>query len=169
VPRERISTRAKSTGPAGERRRAVSDLRGHVGFWMRFVSNYVLQSFTQKLRKKKVTVAEWVVLRQAYDYESIAPSELAEQIGLTRGAVSRLVDRLAAKKLMTRENGKLDRRYKKVALSAAGRRLVPHLTMLADQNDVEFFDMLSAKEREALMETFKRIVVARGLRHYPTD
>ena len=49
-----------------------------------------------------MTVAEWVLMRQLLDEEALAPSRLAERMGMTRGAVSKLADRLIAKSLLTR-------------------------------------------------------------------
>ena len=60
------------------------------------MSNHVSHAFAIKLAGVGVTVAEWVVLRELYDAES-APSALAEQLGMTRGAISKLADRLIDK------------------------------------------------------------------------
>ena len=80
--------------------RAVSDLKEHVGFWLRFVSNHVSHAFARKLLDSGVTVAEWVVLREMYGEEEMSSSDLAERIGMTRGAISKLVDRLVGKALV---------------------------------------------------------------------
>ena len=149
--------------------RGVSELKGHVGFWLRFVSNHVSQAFARKLVASGVTVAEWVILREMFGAGSIAPSMLAETTGLTRGAVSKLVDRLLHKKLLTREGRDDDRRYQSIALTDAGRKLVPKLAALADENDAEFFSALSARERQALMETLKKLVEANALTKLPTE
>ena len=88
---------------------------------------------------------------------------------MTRGAASKLVDRLVNKKLVTREDRTDDRRFQDIALTPAGRRLVPALAALADRNDEEFFHPLSAKEREALMTTLKKLVQVHGLHKLPTE
>ena len=49
----------------------------------------------------EVTVAEWVVLRELYNSGS-APSALADRLGMTRGAISKLADRLIAKEMIVR-------------------------------------------------------------------
>jgi DNA-binding MarR family transcriptional regulator len=147
----------------------LSDLKKHVGFWMRFVSNHVSQAFARKLLDSGVTVAEWVVLREMYDQETIAPSVLAAHTGMTRGGATKLVDRLVAKELATRQESSDDRRFQEIALTTAGRRLVPQLAALADQNDQEFFQPLSAREREALVATLKKLVHANGLHQLPTE
>jgi hypothetical protein len=46
---------------------------------------------------------------------------------------------------------------------------VPSLAALADQNDEEFFHPLSAKERQTLIATLKRLAQAHGLHKLPTE
>jgi DNA-binding MarR family transcriptional regulator len=123
----------------------------------------------RRLLDSGVTAAEWVVLREMYDEEEMAPSVLAEKIGMTRGAASKLIDRLLAKRLVTRRDRTDDRRYQDIALTAEGRRLVPKLAVIADENDEEFFSGLSAAERKALVATLKKLVRAHGLQRVPTE
>ena len=151
-------------------RRPVSSLEDHLGYWMRFVSNHVSHAFALKLEARGVTVAEWVVLRRLFDEaDGVNPSRLAEQAGLSRGAVSKLVDRLAAKGLVDVSEGPDDRRFQTLRLTAAGRRRVPALAALADQNDAEFFGHLDAARRDALAAALKDVVARRGLRAVPVD
>ena len=75
----------------------VSELTAHLGFWLRAVSNHVSRAFAEKLGAKGVTVAEWVMLRALYGKEPTPPSRLAQAMGMTRGAITRLADRLIAK------------------------------------------------------------------------
>lgn len=147
----------------------VSGLEDHTGFWLRVVSNQVSQAFARKLEDSGATAAEWVVLRQIYSGEQMAPSAVAEMTGMTRGAASKLIDRLVTKKLVTREDRTDDRRYQKIALTAAGKKLVPRLAALADANDEEFFSALTAKEQAALVTTLKKLAAAHGLRKIPVE
>jgi len=148
---------------------APSELKKHVGFWLRFVSNHVSHAFARKLLKSGVTVAEWVILREMFEEEETSPGVLAERIGMTRGGVSKLVDRLVGKKLITRTERADDRRFQSVALTPSGRRMIPELAALADLNDEEFFQPLTARERAALVATMKRLVQAHGLQKLPTE
>ncbi len=147
----------------------VSDLKAHIGFWMRFVSNHVSQAFARKLLKSGVTVAEWVVLREMYGREEMAPSKVAGVTGMTRGAASKLIDRLVAKNLVHREERTDDRRYQDIRLTAAGARAVPALAALADRNDHEFFAALSATERQTLLAILKKLVQTYDLHKLPTE
>jgi DNA-binding MarR family transcriptional regulator len=142
-------------------------LYSHVGFWLRFVSNHVSHAFKLKVEAHGVTVAEWVVLRTLFDAGQLNPSDIADQIGMTRGAISKLVDRVVAKKLVKCTVEKGDRRYQSLVLTPAGRKLVPTLAALADRNDAEFFNHLSEKQRHDLIELLKEIVHRRQLKEVP--
>jgi DNA-binding MarR family transcriptional regulator len=147
----------------------VSGLEAHIGYWLRFVSNSVSQAFARRLVASGVTVAEWVMLREMFDVVELAPSELAERTGLTRGAVSKLVERLVEKKLVRRDAADDDGRSQRVALTGAGRRVVPKLAALADENDEEFFAALGKTESEVLRALMKKLVRANGLHTKPTE
>ena len=148
---------------------SVSELKSHTGFWLRFVSNHVSHAFARKLLDSGVTAAEWVVLRTIYDTDETAPSTLAEQTGLTRGAISKLIERLVVKRLVSRKEGNDDRRYQRIALTTVGRRLVPKLAAIADSNDQEFFNPLTAREQQTLVATLKKLVQAHDLHKLPTE
>lgn len=147
--------------------RAVSPLEGHLGYWLRFVSNQVSQAFAEKLAGRGVTVAEWVVMRALYDADALPPSALAERMGSTRGHLSRLGERLLAKALVSRTPDARDGRSHALALTPAGRALVPELAALADRNDAEFFGHLGADERAAIEGAMREIVRRHGLRSVP--
>lgn len=147
----------------------ISPLEAHLGYWLRYVSNHVSHAFARKLEARGVTVAEWVVLRELYDEEALAPSVVAERIGMTRGAVSKLADRLVAKALVARAAQGRDRRYQALSLTGPARALVPGLAALADSNDEEFFGHLAPAERAALAEAMKDIVRRLGLGSVPVD
>jgi DNA-binding MarR family transcriptional regulator len=148
---------------------AVSPLEAHLGYWLRFVSNQVSHAFSLKLAARGVSAAEWVVLRQLYECETMAPSTLAERIGMTRGAVSKLVDRLEVKALVTRTISDEDRRFQGLAITAKGRGLVPKLAALADENDAAFFGHLNAADQESIKSVMREVVRRHGLTSVPVD
>src|SRR5690242_15425598 len=107
-----------------------SELQAHLGYWLRAVSNAVSQGFARAIEAEGVTVAEWVVLRMLYDVESIAPGQLAQRMGMTKGAISKLADRLVVKGLVVRRADPEDGRAQSLALLPVGRALVPKLAEL---------------------------------------
>lgn len=151
------------------RDRSPSDLHTHLGYQLRIVSNGISQSFARKIEAEGVTVAEWVFLRMLYDVEHIAPSQLSERMGMTRGAISKLADRLVEKSLINRVANPDDKRAHTLALNRAGRALVPCLAKLADKNDAEFFGVLSSAERQRLEQLLRKIALNRELTNIPID
>jgi DNA-binding MarR family transcriptional regulator len=147
----------------------ASDLTAHLGYWLRFVSNHVSQAFARKVEAHGVTVAEWVLMRQLLEVEALAPSRLADRMGMTRGAVSKLADRLIAKSLLARAADPQDGRAQTLALTRAGRAIVPKLAALADANDAEFFDSMASEDRATLLRILREIVEKRGLKMAPVD
>lgn len=137
----------------------ASGLEDHLGYWLRLVSNQVSLSFAKKVEGHGTTVAEWVIMRTMLDGEEVtSPSKVALDTGLSRGAVSKLLDRLFSKGLVNREGSAEDRRYQKICLTKQAIELVPKLAALADANDEQFFSALTAKDRREL----RRILTALG-------
>ncbi|WP_188575076.1 MarR family winged helix-turn-helix transcriptional regulator [Azorhizobium oxalatiphilum] len=145
-----------------------ASLQDHLGYWLRMVSNAVSHGFARQVEQEGVTVAEWVVLRVLFDATHLAPSVVAERMGMTRGAISRLADRLVDKKLVDRATDTADRRGQTLALTPAARALVPRLAALADGNDAEFFAVLTPAERMEFDRMCRKIAAARGLTGAPT-
>lgn len=147
----------------------VPELTDHLGYWLRQVSNHVSLGFARKLADKDVTVAEWGLMRTLYGREPSSPSQLASEMGLTRGAVTKLADRLVAKALVVRKANEKDGRAQTLQLTRRGAEFVPELAALADRNESECFAQLSADDREALLRILRETVARLGLTKMPLD
>jgi DNA-binding MarR family transcriptional regulator len=147
----------------------ISDLDQHLGYWLRYVSNHVSHAFTMKVESHGVTVAEWVIMREMLRLGPINPSQLAVTLGMTRGAISKLIERLIAKAFVERKYAEDDRRYQSVALTATGKKLVPKLAKLADQNELEFFGHLTPAQFELLKAQLQEIVRQHGWKDVPVS
>lgn len=155
---------------AKESKLKISHLKSHIGYRMRVVSNAVSHSFAKKLSQSDVTVAEWVILREMYSGDpTTSPSVVAEVTGLTRGAVSKLVERLLQKGLVTRTEASGDRRYQEIQLTKDAQKLVPKLAKIADENDEEFFSVLTNAERNQLMNILIKVAEAHQLNRNPIE
>lgn len=153
-----------------KKRKEVSQLTDHIGYWLRLISNEVSHAFARKLAQTGVTVAEWVVLRKMYDCNNIiSPSTVAHVTGLTRGAVSKLITRLLEKGLVNRKESADDRRYQDIELTSTAVVLVPKLATLADQNDEEFFSKLTCAQREQFLKLLKKLVYFHQIKTAPIE
>jgi len=147
----------------------ISELTVHTGYWLRLVSNAVSHAFAAKVSAEGVTVAEWVVLRSLYGNGDMAPTALAEAMGMTKGAISKLSDRLLAKELIGRSHNPDDGRAHRLSLTEKGRMKVPKLAVLADQNDAEYFGVLKNEEHATLKQILKKLAERRGILGAPVD
>jgi DNA-binding MarR family transcriptional regulator len=148
---------------------SASELTDHTGYWMRMVSNAVSQEFARKVSGEDVTVAEWAFMRALYDLPPTPPSILAERMGMTKGAISKLAERLAVKGLIERTESREDKRAHSLSLTAEGRTKIPVLASLADRNDSEFFGVLRKEERETLDRILRALAERRQLKATPVD
>jgi len=149
--------------------RQLSQLESHLGYWLRRVSNAVSGTFARALQEKQTSVAEWVLLRELHERGQTAPGELADGLGLTRGAVSKIVDKLDAKGWVQTEAKEGDSRFRLLSLTRAGRRSLPVLSAIADQNDARYFDCLSAREKSILRELLVKLADHNRIHDVPTE
>lgn len=148
---------------------SASQLTDHTGYWMRMVSNAVSQEFARKVAREDVTVAEWSFMRALYDVAPTPPSILAERMGMTKGAISKLAERLVAKGLVERTENQQDKRAHSLSLTTEGRTKIPTLASLADENDAEFFSVLPKDEHDTLDRILRVLAERRALKATPVD
>src|SRR5690606_28493240 len=118
-------------------------------------SNRVSGQFSKSLGEVDITVPEWVMLRELQEQDFASVGSFGKITGMTKGAVSKVIDRLLKKKLVLLETSTSDRRSQIVRLTSKGEKLVPTLASSADKNDDTFFSCLSQKEKKEL----KRILL----------
>lgn len=147
----------------------MNDLDAHFGYLMRRVSNQVSGEFARALRAKSISVAEWVVLSRIASERGITSSQLTDEIDLTRGAISKIVEKLEGKGLVTRESLEGDARVKKLFLTDKGTDILPRLVKIADDNDRRFFDSLSDGEQQILRKLLHKLAAANGISEVPVD
>ena len=153
----------------GERARDIPDLEAHLGYWLRRVSNAVSGAFARALQGKQTSVAEWVLLCELRKRGQAAPADLADYLGLTRGAVSKVVDKLEAKGWVQTDAKEGDSRYRLLSLTRSGQHSLPELAEIADQNDTAHFACLSVKEQVALRRLLMKISEHNRIEGVPTE
>ena len=125
---------------------------------LRLVANRITVAEAAALRMYGVTAAEAALLRELHAAGAVAPSVLAHRLGITRGAVTKLVDRLKAKQLLVRAKGRGDGRMQTIALTGAGARLVPDLVAVAARVEAKISGRLDAAGRVGLAKGLTRII-----------
>jgi DNA-binding MarR family transcriptional regulator len=149
--------------------RSPSSLESHLGYWLRRVSNAVSREFARALQLKQTSVAEWVLLREVYERDEATSGELAEALGFSRGAVSKIVDKLEAKRWIQTRAKPDDQRVRVLSLTHPGRLNLPILAQAADENDEYFFACLNRGERSTLRSLLIKIADHHQIHDVPTQ
>lgn len=90
-----------------------------------------------------------------------ALSDIAENIGLTLPSMSKMIDNLVARKLVTRQISPTDRRRIRLMLTASGKALIDQALLAVQSALAERFTDLPAAKRSVIaraMQTLRPIV-----------
>lgn len=148
--------------------RPAASLQAHLGYWLRLVSNEVSHAFERALQERSVSVAEWVAINQLAT-GTLTAAKLAAAMGMTRGAISKILGKLDSKKLISRSVSRLDSRVQLLSLTEQAKRILPHLTSIADDNDRYFFDALDSYERDSLRNLLRRLAEIHQITRIPVE
>ena len=144
-------------------------LESHLGYWLRLVSNRVSTSFAQSLQSEGLSVGEWVVLVRIQEQPNVRPADLATALNLTRGAISKILEKLESKRWISRAVQADDSRVQRLSLTSSGKRILPKLAVIADRNDETFFGALTDVERRTLRRLLERLAELNQIRDVPLE
>ncbi len=105
-----------------------------------------------------MTLAEFEVLRLVDQFGVSTRAELGQLVGLSKGAMSKLLTRLVDKGLVERFDDEDDGRSHLLQLTLDGRNLLPKLMLIAELNDQQSLEGLSECERSALLIALRKMV-----------
>lgn len=132
------------------------DLKDDIGYWLNRLRMHVHQSFETRLEAYDVTIAQWCILLTLYNEDAASITELSKFIEVDKASISRVIDRLLAKELVTHRQG-ADRRSGHIQLTSKAQALVPHLIQAAEDNEQQFFGHLMLEEQERLRQLFHKL------------
>jgi len=132
-------------------------------FWISRLASLMQEQFNQQLEEQGVTWPQWMVLNVLHHGLAKTPAQIAENIGVDRSAITRLVDRLEKKGLVERQHDGLDRRSIQVAMTAGGRRLMVELNLLAHSHQEQFLSELPSTEFRGLKGNIQKMLRAGGV------
>ena len=104
---------------------------------------------------------EWRVLFHPGIYGRLTAKEIGERAAIHKTKVSRAVQKLAARRFITRERDAGDRRYEYLELTTAGRAAYRDLHEVARQYDERLTARFSEEETQLLRDMLKRLASRR--------
>ena len=117
----------------------------------------VIRSQMRRQSASELTVPQFRVLAYLSRRAGASLSEVAEHIGLTRPAMSVLIDGLVHRKLVTRQTDPADRRRLTLTLTRAGESLYAAARQHSQAQLAARLETLPLDERAALLETLGQL------------
>jgi len=137
-------------------------LRAHQvpGFWLRCLTGLTNNNLQARLRNAEagIAVSEWVVVSILSERPNISINELAHLAGMHQAPISRIVEKLTKKGLVSRVTSVEDRRSVIVGLTDAGESLRERLAGITRANAEDSFACLSDEEHAAFMGTIRKVL-----------
>lgn len=99
-------------------------MKNSVGYLMRMTVNRVLPQMEALFQDQELTFSQWTTLVALYDGRIRTAGDLAHNICHDAGSLTRLIDQLEKRKLVTRSRTDSDRRVVTLTLTPRGRELI---------------------------------------------
>lgn len=134
---------------------------------MNFNYGYILESTAKKIKlalQRKfndlnvdITVDQWVVLLELHNHGTQNQVELCEHCSKDAPTITRIIELLIKKELITRESCKEDRRRFNISLSKKGKQLVQKLLPILIEFRKEGWQGLNEKDITHIERITKKI------------
>lgn len=133
-------------------------LQERLGFRLSRLSKMMQTRLEILLRDFRLTRLEWCVLSGVALEGHDSPSDLADHVGITRPAVSRLLKGLIARNLIERALTDTDGRSRKITVTAQGEQTLNQCLPLVKSNQEYFTNKLSEAQTAALSDALDVIM-----------
>lgn len=108
-----------------------------------------------------ISVAAWGILISVYDGSAQSINKLAQYIDVDKASVSRVVEKLVGRGLLTHYI-EPHRRSGVITLTPKGMELMPHLIKVLNAHEAHFFGDLSDEDTAALQRAFRKVFAHSG-------
>jgi MarR family transcriptional regulator, organic hydroperoxide resistance regulator len=135
------------------------NLENTLGYLINRCSILLKSELTHRLNQAgyDVTPEEWVILNRLWEQGGLSQNELAEQTIKDKTTITRFLHQMEAKGLITRKSSKEDGRFKKVQLTANGKKLKSSLIPIAQEMLAHASADLSKNELQIVLGLLKKI------------
>jgi DNA-binding MarR family transcriptional regulator len=137
-------------------------VRHYLLYLLAAASEGVSTEFHAQVRARGVRVPEWRILACLADEDGQMVTQLAALALMEQSRLTKIIDQMADKKLVTRRSDERDRRRVRVFLTATGRSLARELVEDARIHEAGIIDQISPAQAAILKHVLARIVALHG-------
>jgi DNA-binding MarR family transcriptional regulator len=157
-----MATRRKPSSPTVFYRPETYQPDESAAYLMRRIITCLAAEVDQALEPSGLTHAQWMPLLKLHFGVATSVAELARECQLDTGAMTRLLDRLEAKGLVSRVRSSEDRRVVNLELTREGREAARQIPAVLCKVQNAFLQGFSVDEWQQLKDLLRR-VLANGL------
>ncbi|WP_157019078.1 MarR family winged helix-turn-helix transcriptional regulator [Mesorhizobium xinjiangense] len=126
-------------------------------FLLAAASDAASEDFHAQVRAQGLRVPEWRILACLSDEDGQMITQLAQLALMEQSHLTKIIDQMATKSLVTRRSDAKDRRRVRVYLTGAGRKQGADLVAAARAHEMSIIERLPPGEAATLKEGLKRI------------
>ena len=119
----------------------------------------VMKKFIPHLREHDLSPQQWRVLRALFETDGLEMSVLSEQCYLLMPSLSRIVQNLELRKLVSRRTSDTDQRRSIISLADEGERLVRIIAPKSEERYAHITEAFGYGKLELLYELLDELVV----------
>jgi len=138
-------------------------LQNSFAFWVHRLNSVLQDQFNQSLKEYELTWPQWMLLNALSEESVSTPAAIADQLGVDRSGITRLLDRLEKKEYVEREHDRLDRRSVKLHITPKGKKLMSTINSLAYQHQENFLEELHLSERRGFKKELQKMLRTCGV------
>ena len=136
----------------------LNDFNQTLHLWSEAAMHTSMQAFRQYNRTSGLSFSQVTTLFRIYHHGPASVNDLAEHLGVTKAAVSQLLDKLVADDLILRLEDARDRRSKQILLTEKGRDSVRASMQARHAWIDELADALTPQEKAAIQPALERLI-----------
>lgn len=127
-------------------------------YLMRQILSLLVTKVDQELEPAGLTSAQWQPLLKLHMGHASTVAELARECRLDAGAMTRMLDRLEAKGLVTRQRSSTDRRVVNLVLTPAGSDAARQIPAVLCKVQNAYLEGFSEPEWQQLKDLLRRVL-----------
>lgn len=129
--------------------------RDSIGYLMKRVTAMMMDRIEASFETHDFTFTQWVVLMYLRDGISVTPAGICREMRHDSGALTRVIDQLEERGLITRHRSREDRRVVELELTRSGREtaemLIP-VTVSCLNRSLDVFTLEEAQQLKGMMQ-----------------
>ena len=133
-------------------------LEGGLGFWAGSLSSAVRKGLIEALRPFDIDPVQWAILDVCFRGQADTVTGVAQVVPVNAAVISRQVDKLSRRNLISRKRMKSDRRVVRLSLTDEGQALMPELTKRVQANNDRFLRYISKEEERVFIGAIRKML-----------